>query len=490
MSPALDLTPAPHRPRNKLRKPSKLRPGSSVSNSASPRHSSDSPRNSNSSTGQGGTRTPQSPRTTLPLPPDLSDSKWLEYIRQSGYLVPMEKSPRLESAKSPLLECAKSPRLETTRLQLSSNNSSGSSNSGGSSTSNSGGSSISNNTVPELAHLALDVPAKSPRKLPESQTPPSDPPKPTSLSLLRRHPKPPVIRIAQLGGNDEAARTDKAPGVEQIPDQYRAVPGPRADASSKGREDGRRHDAETRQASVDAIRGAILRRRSPVRPSSPLPSPSTAPPVPAALATRLTSEWEQPEGSPTSDGTLVAFEEDAIYFKPVSYSPEALSPILEDDVDDPTSPNYHPSYSSFYNPAGYGPLPPLSSPSSSSYAPPSSPQRPAPPPAATPRPDVLSLQIAMDLLTRELSSAVSNESPKAPADVRSLQIWVMIEAYERLRDQVMEMNVGMPVEEVRALMGMFNMWIRALQGVQQRFRDRGRPGLVGGVEGLQTEDLD
>jgi hypothetical protein len=86
--------------------------------------------------------------------------------------------------------------------------------------------------------------------------------------------------------------------------------------------------------------------------------------------------------------------------------------------------------------------------------------------------------------------AVSNESPRAPADVRSLQIWVMIEAYERLRDQVMEMNVGMPVEEMRALMGMFNMWIRALQGVQERFRDRGRPGLVGAVEGLQAEDLD
>lgn len=176
---------------------------------------------------------------------------------------------------------------------------------------------------------------------------------------------------------------------------------------------------------------------------------------------------------------MVAFEEDAIYFKPVSYSPEALSPIQEDDVDDPTSPNYHPSYTTFYNPAGHGPI---SSPSSASS--------PQPPP---PRPDVLSLQIAMDLLTRELSSVVGNDKrgPRAAADVRSLQVWVMIEAYERLRDRVMEMNAGMPAEEVRALMGMFNMWIRALYGVHERLRDRG-PVVVGlaDVEGLQTEELD
>ncbi|ROV91069.1 hypothetical protein VMCG_09582 [Cytospora schulzeri] len=571
MSPALDSTPAPQKPpRNKLRKLSKLRPGSTVSNSASPRHSSDSPRNSNSSTGQGqgqgqgqgGNRTPQSPRTTLPLPPDLSDSKWLEYIRQSGYLVPMEKSPRLESAKSPRLEitksprleCAKSPRLESTkspriecaksprldgiRLQSPSNNSNN-----------------NDNVVPEFAHLALDVPAKSPRRSPEMHFPRSDSPtKPASSSPLRRHPKPPVIRIGQLEADDEAARADKASSVEPIADQYRALlesrsteelradaPPPPPPPRTRG-EEGKQHDAETRQASVDAIRGAILRRRSPSQSNSPLPlpipppppPPTTAPPPPPPTSAppvlpTLTPEWEQPEGSPTSDGTLVAFEEDAIYFKPVSYSPEALSPILEDEAaaDDPTAQNYQPSssYTSFYNPTATGhghsyssSSTSTTSTSNSTSSSSSSPQSPQPPP---PRPDVLSLQIAMDLLTRELSSAVrsnnnnnnnhnSNEGlSRAPAqqqqqqqqqqaDVRSLQVWVMIEAYEKLRDQVLEMNVGMPVEEVRALMGMFNMWIRALYGVHERLgRDRlGIPG-VGDVnlnvnvsEALQTEELD
>lgn len=170
---------------------------------------------------------------------------------------------------------------------------------------------------------------------------------------------------------------------------------------------------------------------------------------------------------------MVAFEEDAIYFKPVSYSPEALSPILEGGGGD----DYCPS-NTFHNRATR----------TTKQTTPSSP----PPPL--PRPDILSLQIAMDLLTRELSSAVSNESLRAPADVRSLQVWVMIEAYERLRDQVlgMEREDGgdMPAEEARALRGMFNMWLWALYRVHDRLRECSRGPSELEAQALQMEELD
>ncbi|KAK7747303.1 hypothetical protein SLS53_001556 [Cytospora paraplurivora] len=366
-----------------------------------------------------------------------------------------------------------------------------------------------NNSVPEFAHLSVDatparspIPAKSPRRSLERQTPPLpiDSPVSASSSTFRRYERTPILRVGQADDHGDAGRThDEAPIVELKPDQYKppspldlrrsreeqppdAIPRRRRREEGEEQQqeaEGRQNDAETRQASVDAIRGAIL-RRAPVQPSSPPPPPppTTLPPPPPTvppprIPTSTGPDLEQPEGSPTSDGTLVAFEEDAIYFKPVSYSPEALSPILEGGDND----DYYPSYT-FHNPATR----------TTKQTTPSS------PPSPLPRPDILSLQIAMDLLTRELSSAVSNESLRAPADVRSLQVWVMIEAYERLRDQVlgMEREDGgdMPAEEARALRGMFNMWLWALYRVHDRLRECSRGPSEVEVQALQMEELD
>ncbi|KAI0864032.1 hypothetical protein F4860DRAFT_27688 [Xylaria cubensis] len=86
------------------------------------------------------------------------------------------------------------------------------------------------------------------------------------------------------------------------------------------------------------------------------------------------------------------------------------------------------------------------------------------------------LQTCLDLLTRELSSAV-NRSPAQPnADASALQVWVMIEAYEKLRDQVLRTHEG-GVEE-SPLRATFDMWLKALHSIHD--------GMTGG-DGQRSE---
>ncbi|KAJ0110117.1 hypothetical protein J7T55_000549 [Diaporthe amygdali] len=413
MSPALDAPASKPRARNRLRKLTKLRSGSAASNTTnnnvSPRASSDSAR----AAAQG----PQSPiRGSIPPSPDLSSQKWLEYIRKSGYLCPMESSPHLQHTRS---------------RSLTQN---------------------TNKVVPELAHLAIDIPEKSPRRSLDTQQPTGSP-RSGSLSAsssLRRYAKTPVLRVGQLEGSESST-----PGAESIAAQYRALLKSRSHDELRGgvAEDGHDgNDVDTRQTSIEAIRGAT-RRRSPLLPP---PSPSST----LGAGAELEPETE-PRGSPTSDGTLVAFEEDTIFFKPVSFWPEPLSPIRESDggrggVEDDYN---HENEDGFEQS-----------------------QRPLP------QPGVLSLQIAMNLLSRELSCAVSNEALRAPTDVRQLQTWVMIEAYEALRDQVLQM--ALPEDEAEALRRAFGMWLRALYRVHDGFARETSGPSDSDIEALQAEDLD
>lgn len=420
MSPNLDAPASKARPRNRLRKLTRLRPGPAASaatnNNVSPRASSDSGR------APGQNQSPQSPRGGSIPSPDLSSQKWLEYIRKSGYLCPMESSPHLQHTRS---------RSLTHHANT--------------------------NIVPELAHLAIDIPEKSPRRSLEAQRPTASPK--SASSSLRRYAKTPVRRVGQLEAN-----VVTTPGAESLAEQYRVLLRSRShDDLHRGDVGGGSdsNDADTRQTSVEAIRGAT-RRRSPM-PLAPSPS-----------STLGAGEFEpqpeldtgpEPRGSPTSDGTLVAFEEDTIFFKPVSFWPEPLSPIREGggggggggqtgDYDN------HDGRS-----AGLGRS-----------------ERPLP------QPGVLSLQIAANLLSRELSCAVSNEALRAPTDVRQLQTWVMIEAYEALRDQVLQMEL--PADETEALRGTFDMWLKALYRVHDGFARETSGPSDSDVEAMQAEDLD
>lgn len=244
--------------------------------------------------------------------------------------------------------------------------------------------------------------------------------------------------------------------MERMAEQYRALldarsyESLRADAAVQEDDSSFEewHDAEdhtTRQNSIETIRSAVTRRRSPL-PLRLERRPCTPPPLLAAGE----PDDDGAEGSPTSDGTLVDFEEDAIYFKP-AFSPEALSPIPE------------------YEDGMHSPL------------------------AATPasRPDALSLQICMDLLTRELMSALRRNRPqRGSPEVPPLQVWLMIEAYEKLRDRTLDMQL--PMDQERALDDMLSTWLGALYRVHEELaeqREAWSPS-QDEVEALQSVDLD
>jgi hypothetical protein len=131
---------------------------------------------------------------------------------------------------------------------------------------------------------------------------------------------------------------------------------------------------------------------------------------------------ESPQGSPTSDGTLVAFEEETIYFKPMSFSPEPSSPLHS--YDSPMA----------------SPLPPS--------------------------PNNIGLKICVDLLAKDLTSAVTMNDGQPPAEASALQIWTMIEAYEKLRDRIRES--GLRYDEVMSLEQSFDTWLKALYAAHDR----------------------
>jgi hypothetical protein len=298
---------------------------------------------------------------SIPLPPDLSDSKWLDYIRRSGLLSPIDTThPKSSSLTVPVA------------------------------------------IIPEFSHLTInDASARLSLDKMSADSPTSSN---STVSTMRRRAKTPVFSIGQLEGmpySRDAFTANKTSSVELIAEQYRALLESRDSDSVYS--DALSEPSLSRQGFRDD-EVEIRRQRS----SEDLASDGfLQPPSAAALA-----------HSPTSDdGTLVAFDEETVYFKPVSFSPEPLSPLR--------------TYESA--------LP--------------SPQLPQ---------DNLSLQICLDLLTRELSSAVSDRPRRVGTEASALQIWVMIEAYERLRDSILDMRIRLGNDEMRGVEMMFDTWLRAL----------------------------
>ncbi|KAI5866152.1 hypothetical protein GGS23DRAFT_371444 [Durotheca rogersii] len=225
-----------------------------------------------------------------------------------------------------------------------------------------------------------------------------------SSSVTRQYAKTPVHRIGQL--EDRAGRDPpalrKVSSIEQIAESYR----------------------ELLKSSC-----AIL-NDTPVEPPSPL---HLREPYHADVRIRAGHETihELPEvlplamGSPTSDdGTLVASDADSASLQRRRYSPEPASPRENRLRKRPAAPLRKP-------------------------------------PSVSP-----SLQICFDLLARELSSAANGSSLRPSAETSALQVWVMIEAYERLRDQVLDMRLSSDQEH--SLDAMIDTWLKALYAVHDK----------------------
>lgn len=323
-------------------------------------------------------------KPSLPLPPDLSDSKWAEFLRDRV---------DLRASESP----AKSSEGATRPIRMPS----------------------------ELAHLKIrdekDVSSVGIRQ-------PSSSPPAQSLGM-RRRAKTPVFSIGQLEAasmSRTASEPDESSSVELIAEQYRELLESRCSVytdcysePSPSRQGDRTELRVRRQHSSDDLKGAA--RLAPKAATEPL------------------------TGSPTSDdGTLVSFEEETVYFKPVSFSPEPISPRRNHEQ-------------------------PFASPSSV--------------------PDNLSLQICVDLLARDLSSAIVDRPRRCSSDSSALQIYVMIEAYERLRDQILDSPLRS--EGTQSIELMFDVWLRALYAIHDSLTGDARPGDANlGELGLAQEELD
>lgn len=93
------------------------------------------------------------------------------------------------------------------------------------------------------------------------------------------------------------------------------------------------------------------------------------------------------------------------------------------------------------------------------------------PATAAADPDAVRFQIGLDLLTRELSTALADRSANSSRDASGLQIRVMIEAYERLRDRVSAMEAQDP--QLKSTGAMFESWLDALRAIQRSFANDG-----------------
>ncbi|KAI1205482.1 uncharacterized protein F4807DRAFT_279652 [Annulohypoxylon truncatum] len=251
--------------------------------------------------------------------------------------------------------------------------------------------------IPELAHLS--IPETKPGRQLDKRASCAIPP--STASLSRRYAKTPVHHIGQLENptkrkNELAAH--RVSSVEMIAESYRALLESSCAILNEPSSPSRHEEPYHASVNKYGVREDTIHE---------IPDTSSA------------------TGSPHSDdGTLVAFEEDTVSFKPVSVSPEPPSPR-----------DIHPHRLSI-------------------------------PPPRRASPGSHSLQICFDLLGRELSSAASGSSLRPSAETSALQVWVMIEAYERLRDKVYDMRLDRDQEH--SLSAMLDTWIRALYSVHDK----------------------
>ncbi|KAH6981307.1 hypothetical protein BKA56DRAFT_673714 [Ilyonectria sp. MPI-CAGE-AT-0026] len=349
----------------------------------------------------------QSPRQNQNGAPDLSDSKWSHYLR-----------PKTLISLSDELE----PRPLVVRQP-------------------------SQRHIPEFSHLTIHDSGGRPSL--DSSSLPSPVSSTSTASTMRRQAKTPVFRIGQLE-NPSYGRglnvANKTSSVELIADQYRAVLESRDGTETESVYEDSNAPAEPWQVDAREVpRSHLLpdtHRMSRPRSRTHLePLQQTSPSF---------------QSITPQDGDMVAFEEDAIYFKPISFStdpsPEPSPGYSQLSFDSPTS-TRPPSQD-------YRPYSRDNRPTSQDHRPYSRDSRPT-------SQDNLSLQICLDLLTRELSSAVADRPVRSGPDNAALQIWVMIEAYERLRDQVARMALRNGNGEVGKVTQIFDTWLCALYSIHE-----------------------
>ncbi|RSL53267.1 hypothetical protein CEP53_007818 [Fusarium sp. AF-6] len=274
--------------------------------------------------------------------------------------------------------------------------------------------------IPEFSHLTIQDPERRPSLDNSSISSPAS--SASTTSTRRRQAKTPVFKIGQLEQHALARKgldvPEKTTSVDLIADQYRELLESRDGHSEHSfgysSFDNHSFDHHFEEPALMPHDTLQVPRCDPWR-LSPSSSRTNSP---APIAPLRQSKLRTPSAA-TRDTNLAAFEGDTIYFKPYSFSP-------------PPSPDQTGAYRS-------------ATPSGHSFQ------------------ENVSLQIALDLLTRELSSVVAGRPQHNGRDTAALQVWVMIEAYERLRDQVT--RIESPNGRCEKVGAMFDCWLAALYSI-------------------------
>jgi hypothetical protein len=355
--------------------------------------------------------------------PDLSDSKWDHYLRPKTILVPSFSESEEQNMNQPVQHPEPEPRAACFSPPPQ-------------------GQSF-HRQIPEFHHLTLHENRARPSL--DRSSLPSTASSTSTSSAMRRQAKTPVFRIGQLEQHALARKAkdvpEKTSSVELIADQYHALletrDGPPAlDSQLPSRASHYSFDDTPLQIPPYAA------KRSQSMRTANTSSSMTA--IPRQLRPRLRS-------APTHDTNVAAVEGDTIYFKPYSFSP-------------PPSPEYpgtpRHSWTDEFRPS--------SSSSGHSFQ------------------DNISLQIALDLLTSELSSVMTGRPQRNGQNTAALQIWVMIEAYERLRDQLTRQEPSNA--EAQKVATMFDCWLASLYSIHSSLTESTLPSPTE-YAGLE-EDLD
>ncbi|KAI0391832.1 hypothetical protein F5Y17DRAFT_386841 [Xylariaceae sp. FL0594] len=267
--------------------------------------------------------------------------------------------------------------------------------------------------VPEFAHLTV-------KDVSHVETQPTSPPPRTNPphSTLRRYAKTPVLRIGQLETHpllDTQATSQEVPSIESIAESYRALLESRCSFTNE------EHIASPEKLAL---------------PLADIPQNSSALPSPLEPVSEM-PEMPLPRSTPRSeDGTLVNSDEELSYAGHYSATTS------------PASPSW-----SAYETASTG-----TSRGRGRQGPPH---------------DTPNLKATIDLLKKELSSATDARPGQAKSDASALQVWVMIEAYEKLRARVLKSH-----GEDGPLATTFDTWLKALRSIHDELT---------GVDGARSE---
>ncbi|KAM0242253.1 hypothetical protein ACHAP5_007269 [Fusarium lateritium] len=361
--------------------------------------------------------------------PDLSDSKWDHFFRPQSVLVPSEPEEHHGPTFHPIYEHYTSHGHQQEAEPRSCFSPPPQRQS-------------SQRHIPEFHHLTLQEHRARPSL--DSSSLPSTASTTSTSSIMRRQAKTPVFRIGQLEQHALARKAkdtpEKTSSVELMADQYNAVfesrDGPPAlETQLPSNQSTYSFDDTPLQISPHGAKRQSAR-------TSKTYSSMTA--VPRQLRPKLRT-------AATHDTNVAAVEGDTIYFKPYSLSP----PPSPDQT--PGTPRH--SWTDEFRP-----------PSASGHS----------------FQENISLQIALDLLTSELSSVVSGRPQRNGQDTAALQIWVMIEAYERLRDQLTRQEPSNA--EAQKVATMFDCWLASLYSIHSSLTESTLPS-PSEYAGLE-EDLD